>query len=280
MRISRLLAGVTVSVMALTAMAGTGSGEKAILFVHYGTTSPEMREKALNTINEDVRSQFPGFVFMEAYTSPVVIKKLAKDGERVPTPLEALMTLRGKGIEDVTIQSSMLMNGSQTDVIILETEQMRPFFKGMTVGKPLLYTIEDSRFLSSLLTKKYEAAANKKNSAVVFVGHGGDNPGTAIYSQLDEMMSEIPGNFYVSTIEGYPNLGGLVSKLKESKIKDVTLVPLLIVGGNHIRKDIDGLWKDNLQKEGFNVTTETISLGEQPEIREWIVGKVKALIDK
>ena len=253
---------------------------KAILFVHYGTTSDEMRQRSLDAINADVKKAFPEMEFMEAYTSPVVIKSLAKRGIVVPTPMEALMTLRGKGIKDVTVQSSMLMNGGQTDFITLETERMRPFFDTLNVGRPLLYTIDDSRFITDWLSTRYHDAAQGKGDAVVFVGHGGDNPGTAIYSQLGEMLAGMSGNYYVSTIEGYPTLDDLVVKMKKDKIKNVTLVPLLIVGGNHIRKDIDGEWKTSLEKEGFKVKTETVSLGEEPAVREWIVGKIRQSMEK
>ena len=253
---------------------------KAILFVHYGTTSDEMRQRSLDAINSDVKKAFPDVEFMEAYTSPVVIKSLAKKGITVPTPMEALMTLRGKGIKDVTVQSSMLMNGGQTDFITLETEKMRPFFDALNVGKPLLYTIGDSRFITDWLSTKYSGAAQGKGDAVVFVGHGGDNPGTAIYSQLGEMLAGKQGNFYVATIEGYPSLGDLVAKMKKDNIKNVTLVPLLIVGGNHIRKDIDGEWKTSLEKEGFKVKAEMISLGEETAVREWIVGKIRQSMEK
>ena len=253
---------------------------KAILFVHYGTTSDEMRQRSLDAINSDVKKAFPDVEFMEAYTSPVVIKSLAKKGITVPTPMEALMTLRGKGIRDVTVQSSMLMNGGQTDFITLETEKMRPFFNTLNVGKPLVYTIGDSRFSTDWLSTKYSGAGQGKGDAGVFVGHGGDNPGTAIYSQLGEMLAGKEGNFYVATIEGYPSLGDLVAKMKKDKIKNVTLVPLLIVGGNHIRKDIDGEWKTSLEKEGFNVKAEMISLGEEPAVREWIVGKIRQSMEK
>ncbi len=56
------------------------------------------------------------------------------------------MTLRGKGITDVVVQSTMLMNGGQTDFVNRECERMRVFYNEMNVGRPLLYTIEDSRF--------------------------------------------------------------------------------------------------------------------------------------
>lgn len=276
MEIRKIVITLIFSATLLCGMAGKPG--KAILFVHYGTTSPDMRKRSLDAINEDVRKSFPEVEFMEAYTSPVVVNALGKRGERVPTLMEALMTLRGKGVRNVVVQSSMLMNGGQTEYIILETERMRPFFDSMNVGKPLLYSIADSRFLVDWLSSRYMDKASGKGDAVVFVGHGGDNPGTAIYSQLGEMFATIPGNYYVATIEGYPDLDGLSAKLKADKIRNVTLVPLLIVGGNHIRKDVDGEWKTTLEKNGFNVTAEIEALGEQHEIREWIVGKVRDLL--
>lgn len=245
---------------------------KAIMIVHYGTTNDDMRHRSLVPINEDVKAAHPDIEFIEAYTSPIVIKTLAKRGLEYPTPLQALMTLRSKGITDVFIQSTMLMNGSQTEVITLDAQRMRPFFDNITVGPPLLNSISDSRFILDHLTAKYPLASNR--DAVVFVGHGGDNAGTAIYSQLATMLDEQPGHYYASTIEGYPDLSNLLKRLKEDKIRNVTLVPLLIVGGNHIFKDIDGEWKQALQQAGYNVTVITESLGEDPTIRQWILTRL------
>lgn len=266
-----------ISALLLGAIPGhaVASGkDTGILMVHYGTTNDDMRARSLEAINADVKSAFPTHEFIEAYTSPAVITALEKKGLSYPTLTEALMTLRGKGITDVVVQSTMLMNGGQTDFVNRECERMRVFYNEMNVGRPLLYTIEDSRFLANALSRKYAGKASGRHDAVVFVGHGGDNPGTAIYSQLGNMLSETQGNFFVSTIEGYPGIDNLTTALKHSKAKNVTLVPLLIVGGNHIRKDIEGIWRERLEKEGFHVDTETTSLGELPEIRQWIVKKI------
>ncbi len=255
--------------------AASKKADKAVMIVHYGTTNDDMRRRALDAINEDVKAAYPDREFIEAYTSPMVIRALEKRGINYPTPLEALMMLRGKGIKDVIIQSTMLMNGSQTEVINLDAAMMSQWFDRLAVGAPLLNTIEDSAFILNLLTKKYPVAS--KRDAVVFVGHGGDNAGTAIYSQLDTMLGQKEGNYYVATIEGYPDLAYLQKRLKGDKIKNVQLVPLLIVGGNHIKQDIDGEWKQQLQQAGYNVSVTTEALGEDPQFRSWFLSRLASL---
>ena len=157
---------------AIPGHAEASGKDKGILMVHYGTTNDDMRARSLEAINADVKSAFPTHEFIEAYTSPAVITALEKKGLSYPTLTEALMTLRGKGITDVVVQSTMLMNGGQTDFVNRECERMRVFYNEMNVGRPLLYTIEDSRFLANALSRKYAGKASGRHDAVVFVGHG------------------------------------------------------------------------------------------------------------
>ena len=70
-------------------------------------------------------------------------------------------------------------------------------------------------------------------------------------------------NFHVSTIEGYPTLDATLLQLKETRPKSVTLVPLLLVCGNHTKEDIAGVWKTELEKQGYQVNVRMQGLGEK-----------------
>lgn len=47
-------------------------------------------------------------------------------------------------------------------------------------------------------------------------------------------------NVFVFTVEGYPTVENLISKLKINKIKKVTLMPLMLVAGDHANQDMAG----------------------------------------
>ena len=81
---------------------------------------------------------------------------------------------------------------------------MRPFFKEIRVGRPLLYSVEDCKKVVGILKERYDNDLSG-NSSVVLIGHGSSTPANAIYSQIDYMFAAngVP-QFHVATVEGYP----------------------------------------------------------------------------
>ena len=133
------------------------------------------------------------------------------------------------------------------------------------MGIPLLYSTADCRKVISILTDNQPTG---KNEAIVYIGHGNQLPSTATYAMLDYMLkADGKNHIHVSTIEGYPDLTATTRQLKESQARKVTLVPLLLVCGNHTKEDIAGVWKDALEKEGCTVSVLMRGLGELQSIR-------------
>ncbi len=112
----------------------------------------------------------------------------------------------------------------------------------------------------------------------MLVGHGSDSPANAMYSQIDYLLkAEGKSSWHVGTIEGFPKRENVEQQLKNSKNKNVILVPLLYIAGNH-QKDIDGVWKTQLQTKGYHVDVFGKGIGEMTEIQNMIIGKIDAQI--
>ncbi|MFR5757478.1 MAG: sirohydrochlorin cobaltochelatase, partial [Bacteroides cellulosilyticus] len=47
----------------------------------------------------------------------------------------------------------------------------------------------------------------------------------------------------------YPTLDATLAQLKETRPKQVTLIPLLLVCGNHTKEDIVGVWKPEMERQ-------------------------------
>ena len=60
--------------------------KQGLLMVHFGTTYDDTRQKTIDAINEKAHEAFPGLTLREAYTSRIVMKRLAKRGVRKDTP--------------------------------------------------------------------------------------------------------------------------------------------------------------------------------------------------
>ena len=248
--------------------------DTSLLMVHFGTTYDDTRRNTIDAINEKARKEFPDMIVREAYTSRIVMNRLAKQGIRKDTPTEALLRLRSEGVRTVKVQPSYVIDGIEMDRLRKEIEQVRPFFDSIWVSTPLLYSVEDAETVCEILVNRHPAD-NKKREHVLFIGHGTEGPATALYSQLDYMLrANGHANYHVATIEGYPTQATALAQIKAMKGRKVTLVPLLFVAGDHANNDISVEWKEALEKEGLSVDVKLEGLGEVPEIQDLYIKKI------
>lgn len=265
-----------------TIMAQNVDNEKTgILLVHYGTSNDKSRAQTIDKLNSRVSETFPDCAVVEAYSAPSVIKTLAKRGIKKLYISQALDSLKALGCNKLVVQSTMLLDGVMTEMLRTEVGKVKNDFRAVSVVRPLLYSVDDCRTMIEMLTKSLLAdkSVATKKSQVVLVGHGSDSPANAMYSQIDYLLkAEGKSSWHVGTIEGFPKIENVEQQLKNSKNKNVILVPLLYIAGNHQKEDIDGVWKTQLQTKGYHVDVFGKGIGEMTEIQDMIIGKIDAQI--
>lgn len=265
-----------------TIMAQNVDNEKTgILLVHYGTSNDKSRAQTIDKLNSRVAETFPDCAVVEAYSAPSVIKTLAKRGIKKLYISQALDSLKALGCNKLVVQSTMLLDGVMTEMLRTEVGKVKNDFRAVSVVRPLLYSVDDCRTMIEMLTKSLLAdkSVATKKSQVVLVGHGSDSPANAMYSQIDYLLkAEGNSSWHVGTIEGFPKIENVEQQLKNSKNKNVILVPLLYIAGNHQKEDIDGVWKTQLQTKGYHVDVFGKGIGEMTEIQNMIIGKIDAQI--
>lgn len=244
----------------------------ALLMVHFGTTHDDTRQLTIDAVNNLAQQAFPQTEVREAYTSRIVIKRLAQRGIVRQTPLEALLQLRADGYERVVVQPTHIIPGEEYATLLNDVRQVEHLFKYVRVGKPLLYTLADCREMAGKLTA---AHATEKHTHVVFVGHGTEHPANAIYSQMDRLMKQCSPRCHVGTIEGFPALDDVVQQLRQAKARRVVLVPLMFVAGDHAKNDISVEWKEALEKEGMQVELCIEGLGQRADVQDLFVRHVR-----
>ena len=220
---------------------------------------------------------FPDCAVVEAYSAPSVVRMLAKRGVRKLSIPQALDSLKTIGCTKLVVQSTMLLDGVMTEILKKEVGKVKKDFMAVSVVRPLLYSVDDCRTMIEMICKSLIAdkSVDAKNSQVVLVGHGSDSPANAMYSQIDYLLkAEGKPSWHVGTIEGFPTIDNVEKQLKGIKNKNVLLVPLLYIAGNHQKDDIDGVWKTQLQSKGYHVDVVGKGLGEMTEIQEMIIGKI------
>ena len=265
-----------------TIMAQNVDNEKTgILLVHYGTSNDKSRAQTIDKLNSRVAETFPDCAVVEAYSAPSVIKTLAKRGIKKLYISQALDSLKALGCNKLVVQSTMLLDGVMTEMLRTEVGKVKNDFRAVSVVRPLLYSVDDCRTMIEMLTKSLLAdkSVATKKSQVVLVGHGSDSPANAMYSQIDYLLkTEGKSSWHVGTIEGFPKIENVEQQLKNSKNKNVILVPLLYIAGTHQKEDIDGVWKTQLQTKGYHVDVFGKGIGEMTEIQNMIIGKIDAQI--
>lgn len=267
--------------VAISMAQNVESGKTGILLVHYGTSNDNSRAQTIDKLNTRVAETFPDCAVVEAYSAPSVVRMLAKRGVRKLSISQALDSLKTIGCTKLVVQSTMLLDGVMTEMLKKEVGKVKKDFVAVSVVRPLLYSVDDCRTMIEMICKSLIAdkSVDAKNSQVVLVGHGSDSPANAMYSQIDYLLkAEGKPSWHVGTIEGFPTIDNVEKQLKGIKNKNVLLVPLLYIAGNHQKDDIDGVWKTQLQSKGHHVDVVGKGLGEMTEIQEMILGKIAAQI--
>lgn len=274
----RILLTCLVLLVGLTAGAQALPPKTGILLVHYGTRNDAGRARTLDALNRRVAQAFPQCPVREAYVAPTVVRALAARGIAKLSVPQAVDSLKAAGCTRLVVQTTMLLDGVMTDAMQAGIDSTRRGLQQVVVGRPLLYSVADGRTLIDMIARHLAADASlpQKNVQVVLVGHGSDSPANAVYSQLDYLArDEGRTRWHVGTIEGYPTLGCIERRLAEGKARDVVLVPLLYIAGNHQAADISGAWRRRLSSLGYRVHVVEKGLGEMPEVQDAIVSAIR-----
>ncbi len=256
--------------------------KKAILVVSFGTSYPETRKKTIEACENKIAEEFSDYDIKRAFTSEMIINIMQKrDGIKINNPGQALKHLYNNGYQEVIIQPLHIINGYEYHDLIKEANEYRPYFKDFKISEPLLSKTIDYFDVTEVLSTQIPDL--KKDEAVVFMGHGTDHPANAAYACLDYVFKDKGlSNYYIATVEGYPEIESVVKKLQQNQINKVYLFPLMLVAGDHAQNDMAGddedSWKNIIQNNGMQVETKLYGMGEYDAIREKYVKKIREVL--
>jgi sirohydrochlorin cobaltochelatase len=233
------------------------SEKKGILLVAFGTSVPEA-QISFENIERSVKKTFPGIPVRWGYTSRTIIRKMGEKGIQLATPEEALSSMMRENFTHVAVQSLHVMPGAEFHGLVKNVQRFAGMSKGLKkviVGYPLMTTSEDVQRVAETFLKIIPPERRKKD-AVVFMGHGTHHPANVYYAALNYHVQKLDPNVFVGTVEGWPEINGITSDLKNNRIKKAYLMPFMTVAGDHARNDMAGpsadSWKSMLEKEGIN----------------------------
>ncbi len=264
--------------------------KKAILVVSFGTTYAETRKVTTDAVEAKIKAAFPEYEVRHAFTSRIIIKKLAdRDGLVVDTEKQALEKLKAEGYKEVVIQPLHVEAGDEYSKLMRVVDKYEKSFDKVSVGRPILYYTgqegeKPDDYAIAIKALQDQLPKLGKNEAVGLMGHGGVNPSNTAYAALQLKLQDAGlKNVFVFTVEGYPTYENMVTALKANKIKKITLMPFMLVAGDHAQNDMAGDEKDSFKSQliaaGFQVEAYIHGLGENKGIQDIYVQHVKDAIE-
>lgn len=264
------------------------ANKDAILVMTFGTTFTDTRAKTIDAVEADIQKAFPNIPVFEAYTSHIIIDRVkANEGIHKLTPEEAFAKLKAEGYTRVAVVSLDVIPGIEFAYDSIVTKEYAKDFKEISIATPLMYyqgtegevdqVVDFIKALSAQLPKM------GPEDATLLMAHGTPHPANAYYSVIQDRLGELGmNNVFVYSVEGRPNLEDVIPKLKAKGFKNVTLMPIMMVAGDHANNDMAGDEEDShksiLTKEGFKVGTYIHGLGENQSIRTLYVQRAQEAV--
>ena len=254
--------------------------KKAVLVTSFGTSHLDTLEKTIAAIEKDIGAALPDYTLRRAFTCNIIMKKLkTRDGLQIDSVPQALDRLLAEGYTHVVLQPTHVLCGEEYDKLCALAAPYRDRLS-LSLGQPLLRTNEDywavAQAAAALLPEPRE------DEAILFMGHGSPHFANASYALLQYLLEDMGAKrTYIGTVEGLPTLDQVLKKLsREPGIQKITVMPLMVVAGDHANNDMAGpeedSWKSILEARGYTVNCVLRGLGEFPRFRELFVARALA----
>lgn len=261
----------------------------AILVMSFGTTFKDTREKNIDATVNAIKAAHPGVKVVTAFTSHIIIDRIkANEGISYPTPEEAIAQLKAGGYTRVAMTSLDIIPGMEYAYKDAVFQLHKNDFKKATFGTPLMYW-QGQEGQADDITATMKAVSTQfpklgKKDAVLVMAHGTPHPANAYYAVMQDRLNEMGlNNVLIFSVEGWPHLETVIPQLKAKGIKNVTLMPLMMVAGDHANNDMAGdepdSFKSILENEGFKVNAYIHGLGENEAVRQLFVDKAEQAWD-
>ncbi|MEW8955068.1 sirohydrochlorin cobaltochelatase [Clostridium sp.] len=260
--------------------------KKGILVVSFGTSYMDALKNSIENIENKIKESFKDYEIKRAFTSHKIIKKIKnRDNIHINTPEEALEEMKKEGYEEIIVQPLHIIPGEEYDYVLKVVNSFKEDFKYIEVGRPVFFYegIEELPKDYHIFIDSIESILPKEGGTVLF-GHGTAHSANAVYGCIQCVLQDRDyDNVFVGTVEGYPGFNEVLKRIKKQNLKEVTLIPLMVVCGDHAINDMasdeEDSWKSMLEAEGIKVKTYLHGLGEISAFGDIYVNHIKDVMD-
>lgn len=253
----------------------------AIVIAAFGSTYPEGR-KSLADLQKAVETAYPGYTVRMAFTAAKVRAKIRETDARTPSLEAALAELSDAGYKRVAVLSAHIIPGMEYQDVLHISSALQDLPKGLdevSASLPLIGCEVDAEELAEVLRGAFPQG-QEPGKAVLFVGHGTHGPGSLAYPALAwSLQAAGKGTYVVSSIENENGMENALAQLKQAGAKEVTVVPLMAVAGDHANNDIFGTEDDSissvLKAKGYVVREHNDGLGSLKPVQKLWLDRLK-----
>nr|WP_325184240.1 sirohydrochlorin cobaltochelatase [uncultured Oscillibacter sp.] len=261
-----------------------GIGEDELLVISFGTSFNDNRRLTIGAIEETMEKAFPDWSVRRGFTAQIIIDHVQRrDGEVIDNVGQALDRAAANGVKRLVIQPTHLMDGLEYNDVVDEAAQYADAFEALAIGEPLLTSDQDFQTVAKVMAEAAQQYDDGK-TAVCFMGHGTEAASNAVYSRMQQMMSDAGyANCFIGTVEAAPTLDDVLAMVQAGSYERVVLQPMMIVSGDHANNDMAGddedTWKSAFEAAGYQVECVLKGLGEYEEIQDLLAAHAQAAID-
>lgn len=239
--------------------------KKAIIAVSFGTTHVDAEQNCIRPVEDALRRAFPDREVRRAWTSRMICRRLKERGEDVENEAEALARLREEGYDEILFVPTHMIPGR-------EYRRVTEAAGGLPVSEPLLAGDGDLKWMADLL----DDIARQEGRTLLVMGHGTEDAADVTYARLREALTE---RVKLACVEGKYALEGIMDELERVPDKALTLMPLMLVAGDHAKNDLAGddgdSWQSRLRARGFDTRARLTGLGAMEAVQQRFVEKAR-----
>lgn len=279
--------------------------KRAVLIVSFGSSNLDAY-KQVESFIKNIKDSIDKELFIQCvFTSNILIKRMKeKNNIDILNIKEALEILFNDGYKEVILQPLHMIDGKDCDSLRNILEENKDRFNYIKLNPTLLINKGKNTKESALNIANAIKDNVNKDRYVVLVGHGsnrcqdnccytsigineccGDNGNVCnddCYQEIEKALQSIGyKNVIIGTLEGSRTRSVVLKELKDKKIDDVIIMPLLVLPGNHIIKDIkgDNSWESLFNENDINVEVNLKSLLEYEKIQKLYIDMINEAIN-
>ena len=215
------------------------SRDKAIVLACFGSVIEQDMYLALQA---EVQKRFEGVDVFLSFSSRMVLKNLQKRGLEYKNLPQVLADVDMLGYRNIVVASINLFPTDEHEMLGRIVSGFSQFsLANIRYTKAIIHKTKET----SLALKALDEAITEDGIANLYVIHGVpvlDLSGLSSVGYTAEFLTMIGSSNYTCSLEGafpyYAVKDRLIEQMKSDGVKSVQIVPMLLVSGNHYRKDM------------------------------------------